>query len=96
MREVEFQFPEGAAKEIAVKKPESAATHAKKKAAHRNNLSQTKAASNEAAPPAQNDISPPAAEQTGTLGVGDRVVALPRRPATAMMSAFPLQISGRQ
>lgn len=76
-----LQIREGAAaKEIAVKKPKSAATHAKKKAAHRNNLSQTKAASNGAAPPAQNDISPPAAEQTGTLGVGDRVVAFASSP----------------
>src|SRR6476620_4421835 len=71
-----LQVKEGpAAKEIAVKKPKSAAAHAKKKAAHRNNLSQTKAAANEAATPAQDDISTPAAEQTGTLGVGGRVVA---------------------
>ena len=71
-----LQIKEGTAtKEIAVKKPKSASAHAKKKVAHRNNLSQTKAPTNEAAPPAQNDISTPAAEQTGTLAFGDRVVA---------------------
>ena len=76
-----LQVKEGAAaKEIAVKKPKSAATHAKKKAAHRNNLSQTKAATNEAPTPAQDDISTPAAEQTGTLGVSDRVVAFASSP----------------
>jgi hypothetical protein len=76
-----LQIKEGTgAKEIAVKKPKSAAAHAKKKTAHRNNLSQTKAATNEVVPPAQNDISTPAAEQTGTLGVGDRVVAFASPP----------------
>ena len=76
-----LQVKEGAAaKEIAVKKPKSAATHAKKKAAHRNNLSQTQAATNEAPKPAQDDISTPAAEQTGTLGVSDRVVAFASSP----------------
>jgi hypothetical protein len=76
-----LQIKEGtAAKETAVKKHKSTATHAKKKAAHRDNLSQPKAATNEALPTARNDISPPAAEQTGTLGVGDRVVALASSP----------------
>ena len=76
-----LQIKEGTdTKEIAVKKPKSAVTHAKKKAAHRNNLSQIKAATNEAATPAQDDTSKPAAEQTGTLGVGDRVVAFASRP----------------
>ena len=76
-----LQVKEGAAaKEIAVKKPKSAATHAKKKVAHRNNLSQTKAATNEAATPAQDDISRPAAEQAGTLSFGDRVVAFASSP----------------
>ena len=75
-----LQIKEGtAAKEIAVRKPKSAATHAKKKGAHRNDFSQTKAATNEVTP-AQNDISSPAAEQTGTLGVGDRVVAFASSP----------------
>jgi hypothetical protein len=70
-----LQIKDGTAtKEIAVKKPKSASAH-KKKVAHRNNLSQTKAATNEPAPPAQNDISTPAAKQTGTLGFGDRLVA---------------------
>jgi hypothetical protein len=76
-----LQRKEGTAtKETAVKKPKSAAAHAKKKAAHRNNLSQTKAATNEAATPAQDDTSKPAAEQTGTFGVGDRVVAFASPP----------------
>ena len=76
-----LQIKEGtAAKEIAVRKPKSAATHAKKKGAHRNDFSQTKAATNEVVTPAQNDISSPAAEQTGTLGVGDRVVAFASSP----------------
>jgi len=76
-----LQIKEGTdTKEIAVKKPKSAVTHAKKKAAHRNNLSQIKAATNEAATPAQDDTSKPAAEQTGTLGVGDRVVAFASSP----------------
>jgi hypothetical protein len=70
-----LQIKEGiATKEIAVKKPKSASAH-KKKVAHRNNLSQTKAPTSEAAPPAQNDISTPAVEQTGTLAFGDRLVA---------------------
>jgi hypothetical protein len=70
-----LQIKEGiATKEIAVKKPKSASAH-KKKVAHRNNLSQTKAPTSETAPPAQNDISTPAAEQTGTLAFGDRLVA---------------------
>ena len=74
-----LQIKDGTAtKEIAVKKPKSASAH-KKKVAHRNNLSQTKAAANEAATPAQ-DISTPAAEQTGTLGVADRVVAFASSP----------------
>ena len=61
--------------ESAVKKPKSASAR-KKKVAHRNNLSQIKAPASEAAPPpAQNDISTPAAEQTGTLAFGDRLVA---------------------
>jgi hypothetical protein len=69
-----LQIKEGtAAKEIAVRKPKSAATHAKKKGARRNDLSQV-------VTPAQNDISSPAAEQTGTLGVGDRVVAFASSP----------------
>jgi hypothetical protein len=89
-----LQIREGAAaKEIAVKKPKSAATRAKKKAAHRNNLSQIKAGTNEAAPPAQDDISTPTAEQTGTLGVGDRLVAFASPPAATRMSVFPLQIT---
>jgi hypothetical protein len=76
-----LQIKEGtAAKEIAVRKPKSAATHAKKKGARRNDPSQTKAATNEVVTPAQNDISSPAAEQTGTLGVGDRVVAFASSP----------------
>ena len=71
-----LQIKDGpATKEIAVKKPKSAAAHAKKKVAHRNNLSQTKAPTSEAVPPAQDDISTPAAEQTGTLAFGDRLVA---------------------
>jgi hypothetical protein len=71
-----LQITEGTpTKEIAVKKHKSAAVHAKKKVAHRNNLSQTKAPTSEAAPPAQNDISTPAVEQTGTLAFGDRLVA---------------------
>jgi hypothetical protein len=71
-----LQIKEGTpTKEIAVKKHKSAAAHAKKKVAHRNNLSQTKAPTTEAAPPAQNDISTPAVEQTGTLAFGDRLVA---------------------
>jgi hypothetical protein len=66
-----LQIKEGiATKEIAVKKP----AH-KKKVAHRNNLSQTKAPTSEAVPPAQDDISTPAAEQAGTLSFGDRLVA---------------------
>jgi hypothetical protein len=70
-----LQIKDGTAtKEIAVK-PKSAAAH-KKKVAHQNNLSQTKATTSEAAPSAQNDISTPALEQTGTLAVGDRAVAL--------------------
>jgi hypothetical protein len=70
-----LQIKEGiATKEIAVKKPKSASAH-KKKVAHRNNLSQTKAPTSETAPPAQNDISTPAVEQTGTLAFGDRLVA---------------------
>jgi hypothetical protein len=77
-----LQIKEGTgAKEVTVKKPKSAAAHAKKKAAHRENFSQTKAATNEVVPPAQNEISTPAAEQTGTLGVGDRVVAFASSPA---------------
>ena len=76
-----LQIKEGnATKEIVVRKPKSTATHAKKKAAHRDNLSQPKAATNEALPTVRNDISPPAAEQTGTLGVGDRVVAFASSP----------------
>ena len=60
-----LQIKDGpATKEIAVKKPKSASAH-KKKVAHRNNLSQTKAATNEVVPPAQNEILTPAAEQTG-------------------------------
>jgi hypothetical protein len=75
-----LQIKDGTAtKEIAVKKPKSASAH-KKKVAHRNNLSQTKAATNEAATPAQDDISTAAAEQTGTLGVGHRVVAFASSP----------------
>ena len=70
-----LQTKEGTAtKASAVKKPKSASAH-KKKVAHRNNLSQTKAPTSETAPPAQNDISTPAAEQTGTLAFGDRLVA---------------------
>ena len=70
-----LQIKDGTAtKEGAVKKPKSASAH-KKKVAHRNNLSQLKAPTSEAAPPAQNDISTPAAEQTGTLAFGDRLVA---------------------
>jgi hypothetical protein len=70
-----LQIKEGTAtKESAVKKPKSASAH-KKKVAHRNNLSQLKAPTSEAAPPAQNDISTPAVEQTGTLAFGDRLVA---------------------
>ena len=70
-----LQIKEGTAtKESAVKKPKSGIRH-KKKVAHRNNLSQLKAPTSEAAPPAQNDISTPAAEQTGTLAFGDRLVA---------------------
>jgi hypothetical protein len=77
-----LQIKEGTgAKEVTVKKPKSAAAHAKKKAAQRENLSQTKAATNEVVPPAQNEILTPAAEQTGTLGVGDRVVAFASSPA---------------
>lgn len=78
-----LQIKEGTAtntKEIAVKKPKSATAHAKKKAAHRNNLNQAKAATNEATTPAQDDTSKPAAEQTGTLGVGEHVVALASPP----------------
>jgi hypothetical protein len=76
-----LQIKEGTAtKEIAVKKPKSASAH-KKKVAHRDNLSQTKAATSEAAPPAQNDISRPAAEQAGTLSFGDRVVAFASSPS---------------
>ena len=71
-----LQITEGTpTKEIALKKHKSAAAHAKKKVAHRNNLSQTKAPTSEAAPPGQNDISTPAVEQTGTLAFADRLVA---------------------
>jgi hypothetical protein len=70
-----LQIKDGpATKEIAVKKPKSASAH-KKKVAHRNNLSQTKAPTSEAVPPAQDDISTPAAEQAGTRSFGDRLVA---------------------
>ena len=70
-----LQIKDGPAiKEIAVKKPKSASAH-KKKVAHRNNLSRTKAPTSEAVPPAQDDISTPAAEQAGTLSFGDRLVA---------------------
>jgi hypothetical protein len=83
-----------ATNESSVKKSKTAATLAKKKVAQRRTTRQTKAAANEGAntplqsamavvvpaTPAQNDTLALSAEQTGTLAVGDRAVALASSP----------------
>ena len=83
-----------ATNESSVKKSKTAATPAKKKLAQRKTTRQTKAATNEGAntpvqsamavvvpvTPAQNDTLALSAEQTGTLAVGDRAVALASSP----------------
>ena len=84
----------GATNESSVKKSKTAATPAKKKVVQRKATRQTKAAANEGAitpvqsamavvapaTPAQNDTLTLSVEQTGTLAVGDRAVALASSP----------------
>jgi hypothetical protein len=83
-----------ATNESSVKKSKTVATPAKKKVVQRKATRQTKAAANEGAntpvqsamavvvpaTPAQNDPLALSAEQTGTLAVGDRAVALASSP----------------
>jgi len=83
-----------AANESAVRKSKATATAAKKKVGQRKTAKPTKAAANEGAKtpvqsaiapvapptPAQNDTLMASAEQTGTLAVGDRVVAFASSP----------------
>jgi hypothetical protein len=83
-----------ATNESTVKTSRAAATPAKKKVAQRKTARPTKATAKEGAntpeqsamavvappTPAQNDTLMPSAEQTGTLAVGDRAVALASSP----------------